>query len=376
MIKKKVAVLTSAVLAIPLAGCGVMASNGLDYSSYAVPKLPEATTVTTTDCQMPESGQTVSLAGCKMGDTVVLHGVNFEFNKAVLTLNAKSLLDKVADALAARPDIKVEVDGHTDGKGTDAYNQPLSENRAKSVVTYLAAHGIGKNRMTSKGFGKSMPIADNATDEGREQNRRVELKVVESAAPAAVVTTRSKNDAIVVLEPLPAHANEPGAGIPTSIGVLTHVPNPVEAGPTPDYKNRTPMAPEAPKAGPSWKAPSGSSGYMEPAAAAASAPAPAMSMPMSMAMPESKAPSTTVITSTGNSVSISNYTFVPEKLMVSVGTTVTWTNKDATTHTVKFPDKDQTIATGQSFTRKFDKPGEYTYICGIHTSMKGTIVVK
>jgi plastocyanin len=62
--------------------------------------------------------------------------------------------------------------------------------------------------------------------------------------------------------------------------------------------------------------------------------------------------------------------------MVSVGTTVTWTNKDSVTHTVKFSDKDQTIASGQSFTRTFDKPGEFTYICGIHTSMKGTIVVK
>lgn len=369
MIKKKFAALTSAVLAIPLAGCGVMASNGLDYSSYPIPKLPEATTVTTTSCQMPESGQAISLEGCKMGDTVVLHGVNFEFNKATLTLNAKSLLDKVADALIARPDIKVEIDGHTDGKGTDAYNQPLSENRAKSVAFYLATKGVDKDRMTAKGFGKSMPIADNSTDEGREQNRRVELKVIESAAPAVVTTTRSKNDAVVILEPIPAHANEPGAGIPTSIGVVTHVPNPVEAGPTPDYKNRTPIAPEPPKAGPSWKAPAGSSGYVEPTS---STPAP---MSMSMPMPESKTSSTTVITSTGNAVAISNYTFVPEKLMVSVGTTVTWTNKDPTTHTVKFPDKDHTIATGESFSRTFNKPGQYTYICGIHTSMKGTIVV-
>src|SRR3569623_454266 len=166
MIKKKFAALLSAAMAIPLAGCGVMASNGLDYSSYPIPKLPEATVVTTTACQMPESGQTISLEGCKMGDTVVLHGVNFEFNKATLTLNAKSLLDKVADALIARPDIKVEIDGHTDGKGTDAYIQPLSENRAKSVAFYLATKGVDKDRMTAKGFGKSMPIAHNSTDEG------------------------------------------------------------------------------------------------------------------------------------------------------------------------------------------------------------------
>lgn len=372
MIKNNLAALICAVSAVPLAGCGVMASNGLDYSSYPIPKLPEATTVTTTSCQMPESGEAISLTGCKMGDTVVLHGVNFEFNKATLTINAKSLLDKVADALIARPDIKVEIDGHTDGKGTDAYNQPLSESRAKSVAVYLATKGVDKDRMTAKGFGKTMPIADNSTDEGREQNRRVELKVVESAAPAVVTTTRSKNDAVVILEPIPAHANEPGAGIPTSLGVVTHVPNPVEAGPTPDYKNRTPIAPEAPKAGPSWKAPAGSSGYTEPTSS--SSPA-TTSMSMSMPMPESASPSTTVITSTGNAVAISNYNFVPEKLMVATGTTITWTNKDPVTHTVKFADGNQTIATGQSFSRTFDKAGTYTYICGIHTSMKGTIIV-
>jgi OOP family OmpA-OmpF porin len=344
-----------------------MASNGIDYSTYPIPKLPEATVTKTVACQMPESGQTISLEGCNIGDTVVLHGVNFEFNKATLTLNAKSLLDKVAEALVARGDIKVEIDGHTDGKGTDVYNQKLSENRAKSVAEYLVTHGVESGRMSSKGFGKTMPIADNSTDEGREQNRRVELKVLESAPAAAVVTVASKNNAVVILEPLAAHANEPGAGIPTSIGVLTHVPYPVEAGPTPGYKNSPPTVPDAPKAGPSWKAPAGSTSYAEPA--------PAMSMPMDMPMAESKT-SSAVITSTGNAVAISNYTFVPEKLMISVGTTVTWTNKDQMTHTVKFPDGDHTIATGQSFTRTFSKPGEYTYICGIHTSMKGTIIVK
>jgi outer membrane protein OmpA-like peptidoglycan-associated protein/plastocyanin len=374
MIKNKLAALGSAVIAIPLTGCGVLASNGLNYSSYPIPRIPEATTVTTVSCQMPEAGQTVSLEGCKVGDTVVLHGVNFEFNKAVLTLNAKSLLDKVADALVARPDIKVEIDGHTDGKGTDAYNQKLSENRAASVATYLAGHGVDPGRMTSRGFGKTMPIADNATDEGREQNRRVELKVVESAAPTTTVTARSKNDAVVVLEPLAAHANEPGAGIPTSIGVVTHVPNPVEAGPTLGYKNSPPTVPDAPKAGPAWKAPAGSTSYVEPAATAPTTSSMPADMPMNMPTPASG--SSTEITSTGNAVSISNYSFVPQKLIVAVGTTVTWTNKDAVTHTVKFPDKDQTIATGQSFTRTFGKPGEYTYICGIHTSMKGTIVVQ
>lgn len=364
MKNKKLVALCSAVVAVHLSGCGVLASNGLDYSSYPIPKLPADSVAVT--CQMPESGKPVSLEGCKSGDTIVLHGVNFEFNKATLTINAKSLLDQVADALVARADIKVEIDGHTDGKGTEAYNQKLSDSRAKSVATYLVAKGIAKDRLTSKGFGKSMPIADNETDEGREKNRRVELKVLESTA-SPVISVASKNNAVVILEPLAAHASEPEAGIPTSIGVLTHVPNPVEAGPTPTYKNPLTTAPPAPKPGPSWKAPTGSTGYTAPEEAAHTMPMPKAS---------AAAPSTTVITSTGNTVAISNFSFVPDKLVVAAGTTVTWTNKDQTRHTVKFPDKDQTIAFGESFSRTFAKPGEYVYQCGIHASMKGTIVVK
>src|SRR3546814_2092641 len=63
---------------------------------------------------LPEAGQRVDLSGCAVGDTIVLHGVNFEFDKAKLTINAQTILDGVADALVAAPDVRVEVDGHTD----------------------------------------------------------------------------------------------------------------------------------------------------------------------------------------------------------------------------------------------------------------------
>jgi outer membrane protein OmpA-like peptidoglycan-associated protein len=136
-------------------------------------------------CQSPAPGQPVSLEGCKVGDTIVLHGVNFDFNKATLTLNAKALLDQVADALLARKDVNVEVDGHTDGVGGEAYNQRLSEHRAASVRQYLIGRGVDAGRITSKGFGKSKPVASNDTEEGREQNRRVELKVVDNTGAGA-----------------------------------------------------------------------------------------------------------------------------------------------------------------------------------------------
>src|SRR3546814_4701885 len=130
-------------------------------------------------CEVPTDGTPMNFAGCKLGDTLVLHGVNFEFDKAALTLNAKTLLDQVADALQTRADIKVELDGYTDSKGSDAYNQKLPEQRAASVKVYLVTRGIARERMLTQGFGESSPIADNASDEGRERNRRVELNVTE-----------------------------------------------------------------------------------------------------------------------------------------------------------------------------------------------------
>lgn len=353
----RMAACSSLALTIPLTGCGVLASNGIDYSSYPIPALPAAPAPAApppaSSCQMPESGQPVSLEGCKTGDTLVLRGVNFEFNKATLTVNAKALLDQVAEALASHTDIKVEVGGHTDVKGSDVYNQKLSENRAKAVKSYLVAHSVAADRLSIKGYGKTVPIADNATDEGRELNRRVELKVLESPAPVvaaapAAPTPAQKNNGLVILEPLAAHAAEPGAGIPTSIGVLTHVPNPVEAGPTPNYLNATGTAPPALGPGPDWQNHTGGPTYAPPAAAALA----------------------------GNTVAISNFKFVPATLSVSPGTTVTWTNKDAATHTVEFPDQNQTLGTGASFNRTFSKPGTYTYQCGIHASMSGKVVVQ
>jgi outer membrane protein OmpA-like peptidoglycan-associated protein len=157
-------------------------------------------------CQPPAPGQPISLEGCKTGDVLVLHGVNFDFNKASLTLNAKALLDQVADALLARKDIKVEIDGHTDGKGSGPYNMKLSQHRADSVKKYLEGRGIDSGRMSTKGFGKTMPIADNNTDEGREQNRRVELKVTESNADAGAAPAAAPAEA-----PAPAPAADSSA---------------------------------------------------------------------------------------------------------------------------------------------------------------------
>lgn len=138
-------------------------------------------------CKTPAPGEVISLKGCGTGDIIVLKGVNFEFDQSRLTANAKTILDGVATELAAYPEIKIELGGHTDAKGSDEYNQALSEKRAAAVVSYLRKKGVAGDRMTSAGYGESKPVADNETDEGRELNRRVELKVTEGAAPAASV---------------------------------------------------------------------------------------------------------------------------------------------------------------------------------------------
>lgn len=106
-----------------------------------------------------------------------LGNVLFEFNSAELTGNAQSVLDQVASRLTGANLISVRVVGHTDSVGSDAYNQGLSERRAQSVVSYLSSHGVPAEKLSAAGQGESQPAADNSTDAGRAQNRRVELFV-------------------------------------------------------------------------------------------------------------------------------------------------------------------------------------------------------
>ena len=102
----------------------------------------------------------------------------FEFNKFNLGEKARGYLDEIVDWLVENPKVNVEIGGHTDGIGSQEYNQKLSENRAKTVYNYFVEHGVNKNRLSYKGYGKTEPIADNSTEAGRQQNRRVELKII------------------------------------------------------------------------------------------------------------------------------------------------------------------------------------------------------
>ena len=106
---------------------------------------------------------------------VALYGVLFDFNKSTLQPVSEPVLQKVLALLTKDAGLKLEIQGHTDNVGNDAYNQTLSEARAGAVVAWLAQHGVAAGRLTAKGYGRTMPIADNRTDEGRAKNRRVEI---------------------------------------------------------------------------------------------------------------------------------------------------------------------------------------------------------
>lgn len=141
-------------------------------------------------CPDTASGAIVGPDGCPQKVVIDLRGVNFKFDRPktgehkieptlqLPTADSVAILDQAIDALNRYPAIKVELDGHTDSVGADAYNQKLSERRAQIVSDYLTAHGVDASRITAvKGFGETAPIDTNATKEGRARNRRTEVKV-------------------------------------------------------------------------------------------------------------------------------------------------------------------------------------------------------
>jgi outer membrane protein OmpA-like peptidoglycan-associated protein len=118
------------------------------------------------------------LSPIEVGQTVRLNNLFFDTNKFDLRDESKAELDRLITILSENPDMNIQIEGHTDNVGQDAANLVLSSNRAKAVVNYLIGKGIAANRLKSKGFGKTKPIAANTTDEGRQRNRRVEFAIL------------------------------------------------------------------------------------------------------------------------------------------------------------------------------------------------------
>lgn len=117
----------------------------------------------------------------RQGDDLLLNipsGINFAYNSATVAPQFQRTLDQVAGVLAEYDRTYVDVYGHTDSTGSDAYNQDLSERRAGSVAGYLETRGVQRARFGIRGFGETQPIESNETPEGQAANRRVEIKIV------------------------------------------------------------------------------------------------------------------------------------------------------------------------------------------------------
>ncbi len=110
--------------------------------------------------------------GTKLGELGAAH---FDFDKANVKPAGAEILNGVVKTLKDHPSVKVDVEGHTDSVGSDAYNLKLSEQRAQAVTNYLVRQGIDSSRLMTKGYGKAKPVADNATAAGRAKNRRAEI---------------------------------------------------------------------------------------------------------------------------------------------------------------------------------------------------------
>ena len=127
-------------------------------------------------CPGTPAGVEVLGNGC---ERIELEGVTFPLDSARLRSDAGNALERQLEVLSRSPDVRVEIAGHTDEQGASDYNRQLSLRRARAVRAFFVDHGIASERLTVEGYGESQPIASNEDAAGREQNRRVELRVLD-----------------------------------------------------------------------------------------------------------------------------------------------------------------------------------------------------
>lgn len=135
----------------------------------------------------PAKPALVVVTDCEVKITQQIH---FEYNKAKIRPESFPVLDAIVDVLGRAPDIKIEVQGHTDNKGNAGYNKKLSEQRSASVKQYLVSHGIDPNRLTSHGYGFDRPLVPNDSDQNRALNRRVQFVRTEGTKEGCPPTSR------------------------------------------------------------------------------------------------------------------------------------------------------------------------------------------
>ena len=147
--------------------CGAIGAGVGGYMDYQAKKLRES--LANTDVKVEQQGNQIKL--------VMPENVTFATNSATLSANARDALTAASKTLIQYPDTTLTINGHTDNTGSDAINDPLSRNRAQSVASFLQSQGVASSRLTTAGRGSRQPVASNATQEGRAQNRRVEILI-------------------------------------------------------------------------------------------------------------------------------------------------------------------------------------------------------
>lgn len=180
---------------VALGGCPDTDSDGIIDSQDLCPRVPgtvatrgcpdtDGDLVIDSDDECPNTPGTIANNGCpelseedKEVLTFAAQNIQFETASATLKPESRTILDQVAEILIRNASFSVSIDGHTDSIGSAINNQRLSEQRAKTCYDYLISKGIAASRLSYQGFGESKPIADNATREGREENRRVEFNI-------------------------------------------------------------------------------------------------------------------------------------------------------------------------------------------------------
>ena len=159
------------------AGDYSMGASAPDYFASSKSFSLQATKTESVEVTLEKGGDS-SLVEVKEKEIEIAERVFFETGKAKIQINSHGVLDQVASALKANPQIKrVEIQGHTDDVGSKENNMTLSQNRAESVMDYLVGKGVNPSRLKAKGFGPTKPVVPNISDRNRKLNRRVEFKI-------------------------------------------------------------------------------------------------------------------------------------------------------------------------------------------------------
>jgi OOP family OmpA-OmpF porin len=160
---------------VDMLGCPLDSDkDGVPDFKDKCPDTPRGSQVDANGCPPPKP----TLGKVTAAGTYVFKDIQFDSNKASLKSSSFAPLNNIAEALKAQPDMKVEIQGHTDSMGKHDYNVGLSQRRAETVKAYLVTKGVDSERLVPRGYGPDRPIASNGTNEGRAVNRRVELKPI------------------------------------------------------------------------------------------------------------------------------------------------------------------------------------------------------